>query len=247
VELSSFILLFFVGLIAGFINVTAGGGSTLTLPFLIFLGLDGAMANGTNRLAIIIQNIFAVTGFQKGKNNEFGESFKLALLALPGAIAGAVMAVRVSDPIFRHILSGVIIFVIVTMFLPRPSTGSISQKSAKQKTLLYLAMFGIGFYGGFIQAGVGFLLMAVLYRLAGLKLVRVNAYKVFIVLIYTVPAITVFIVAGKIDWLMGLVLAAGNAGGGWFSSQLQLKKGDKPIRYLLILLLLFLSVKLFIK
>lgn len=242
-EAYSVLLLFFAGLIAGFVNVMAGGGSTLTLPLLIFLGLDGATANGTNRLAILIQNISAIIGFQKGKSNAFGKSIKLSLFALPGAVAGAFIAIKVSDPLFRQILGGVIILVIISMFLPKPTKDHIKQ--FKNKTwYLYLSMFGIGFYGGFIQAGVGFLLMAALYHLTNLNLVKVNAYKVFIVFIYTIPAFAVFIIAGKIDWAIGFALAAGNASGAWLSSQLQVKKGEKIIKYILIIILLFMSVKL---
>lgn len=242
-EINAVLLLFFAGLIAGFVNVTAGGGSTLTLPLLIFLGLDGATANGTNRLAILIQNIFAIIGFQKGGKNAFGRSLKISLFALPGAICGAFLAVKVSDPLFRQILGAVIILVIISMFLPKPQ-GKRETETKSKSCYLYSAMFGIGFYGGFIQAGVGFLLMAALYHLTTLNLVRVNAYKVLIVLVYTIPAFAVFIAAGKIDWAVGFSLAAGNALGAWLSSQLQLKKGEKIVRYILIAVLLFMSAKL---
>ena len=242
-DITSIFLLLIVGTIAGFLNVMAGGGSTITLPILIFMGLDSASANGTNRLAILIQNIFAVIGFQKGKKNSLAESFKMAVFALPGGIIGALAAVNVSDPVFKRILAGVLIFVIFSMFLPKPSQNKPAG-SNENIWLLYASMFGIGFYGGFIQAGVGFLLMAALFHITNLSLVKVNAHKVFIVLIYTIPAFAVFIAADKVDWALGFVLAAGNAAGGWISSQVQLKKGDKIIRFILIIVLIGMSIKL---
>ena len=91
------LLLFGVGTMAGFINVMAGGGSSLTLPALIFLGLDGAMANGTNRVAIMLQNFFAVLSFRKRKFHQYHRSFQLTLMTLPGAIIGALLAVNITD------------------------------------------------------------------------------------------------------------------------------------------------------
>ncbi len=235
------ISLFFVGLIAGFMNVLAGGGSSLTLPALILLGLDGATANGTNRIAIIIQNIFAVSGFQQNKKNEFSNGLKFALFTLPGAIAGAIFAVNIQDIWFKRILSLVILLVIISMFLPRPT----EQKNKKvKKSLLYLALFGVGFYGGFIQVGVGFILMATLFHLAKFDLVRVNVYKVFIVLIYTLPALFIFILSGKVNWLWGLILAAGNGLGGWLGAHVTVRKGEKVIRLVLVIALLILMVKM---
>jgi len=235
------ISLFFVGLIAGFMNVLAGGGSSLTLPALILLGLDGATANGTNRIAIIIQNIFAVSGFQQNKKNEFGNSLKFAFFTLPGAIVGAIFAVNIQDIWFKRILSLVIVFVIISMFLPRPT----EQKNKKvKKSLLYLVLFGVGLYGGFIQVGVGFILMATLFHLAKFDLVRVNVYKVFIVLIYTLPALFIFILSGKVNWLWGLILAAGNGLGGWLGAHVTVRKGEKVIRLVLIIALLIMTVKM---
>ena len=161
----------------------------------------------------------------------------------PGGIVGALAAVNVSDPVFKRILAGVLIFVIISMFMPKPSRENIAGKIEK-RLLLYAAMFGIGFYGGFIQAGVGFLLMAALFHITTHSLVKVNAHKVFIVFIYTIPAFAVFIAAGKVDWALGFILAAGNAAGGWISSQVQLKKGDKLIRFILIIVLIGMSIKL---
>ncbi len=237
------LLLFAVGILAGFINVMAGGGSSLTLPALIFLGLDGATANGTNRIAILVQNLFAMTGFQQNKRNEFKESFKLGLLTLPGAIIGAFVAVSINDVWFKRILSAVIIFVIISLFLPRPQN-TIQSNKTDNKWFLYLSLIAAGFYGGFIQVGVGFIMMAILFHLAKFNLVRVNVYKVFIIFLYTIPAILVFMISGKINWIWGLVLSAGNGLGGWIGAQVSSKKGDKVVRLVLILVLLLMVVKL---
>lgn len=240
------ILLFGIGLIAGFMNVFAGGGSTLTLPALIFLGLDSASANGTNRIAILIQNIFAMWGFQQEKVNQLKQSFFLALFTLPGAVLGAILAVRISDLWFQRILGVIMILIIITMFFPQSrNTERSAHEQGRKSILIYPALFGIGFYGGFIQVGVGFLLMAALYHVLKIGLVKVNVHKVAIVFIYTIPAILIFIITGNINWGLGLSLAAGNGAGGWLAARISVKGGEKIIRYILALAILIMAIKLF--
>lgn len=238
-------LLFGVGAIAGFINVNAGGGSTLTLPALIFMGLDAALANGTNRVAIFIQNIFAVASFHKRKEYQFKISFTLALFTLPGAVIGAIVATRVSNTLFQRFLGVVLIFVVLSMFFSHAYKNTrISQDKTCQWSI-YPALFGIGFYGGFVQAGVGFLIMAALYHLLHLDLVRVNMHKVFIILIYTFPALIVFATTGNVHWISGLVLAAGNALGGWWGAHAAVKGGERVIRIILAIAIFIMALKLF--
>lgn len=237
------LLLFGVGAVAGFINVNAGGGSSLTLPTLIFMGLDAAVANGTNRIALIFQNIFAVTSFRKNKVYKFKNSMFLALFTLPGAIFGAIMATKVSNTLFQRILGGVLIFIVLSMFFSRSYKNNDLQK--QHSWLIYPALFGIGFYGGFLQVGVGFLFMAALYHLLRVNLVFVNMHKVFIILIYTIPALAIFTLTGNVNWQFGLVLAAGNSLGGWWGAHAAVKGGEKIIRIILAVAITIMAGKLF--
>jgi uncharacterized membrane protein YfcA len=243
-ELFPIIILIGVGCIAGFINVNAGGGSTLTLPTLIFLGLDAAVANGTNRVAILIQNISAIYSFKKEKYRQFRISLKLSVLTLPGSIAGAILAVEVSNELFETILGVIMIGIIITMIIPRKNFQYDDVVNGKISLSVYISLFGIGFYGGFIQVGVGFLLMAALHYLMKLNLVYVNMHKVFIILIYTIPALVVFILTDNIHWQYGFSLAAGNAIGGWWGAKMSVKKGEKFIKMVLIAAVGIMSLKL---
>jgi uncharacterized membrane protein YfcA len=240
----SLLILFGVGIIAGFLNVNAGGGSTLTLPALIFLGLDSALANGTNRIAIFIQNISAVYSFKKEKYQQFDISLKLSLFTLPGSILGALLAVELSDALFQKILGVIMIGIIISMIIPQKRITDSQHNNKKIPVSAYIAMIGIGFYGGFIQVGVGFILMAALQRLMKLNLVYVNMHKVFIVLVYTIPALLIFIITDNVNWVLGLALAAGNALGGWWAAKFSARKGEKLIKYVLIVAVLIMAVKL---
>jgi len=244
-ELLKLLLLFGVGSLAGFINVMAGGGSAITLPVLIFLGLEGPLANGTNRVAIVIQSISAILSFRQEKYQKFKLSLKLAAFTLPGAIAGAFIATTISNELFQKILAFVLIGVIISMFFPKPNQKKPQGKEQNKSTwLIYPAMFAIGFYGGFIQVGVGFLFMASLYLLLKLDLVRVNMHKVFIILIYTIPALFIFFFTNNVDLKLGLALGAGNAVGAWWAAKISVKKGEGIIRMILIVAIFIMALKL---
>lgn len=239
------LLVFLSGVLSGVINVMAGGGSALTLPLLIFLGLDGAMANGTNRVAIFVQNIFAVWSFRQQKMHQFRESLRLSAWTLPGGVLGALVALKISNEWFERILAIVLIWVIISMVVsPTGRPGPAELPDPRRRWWVYPAMLAIGFYGGFIQVGVGFLLMAALFHLLKMNLVEVNMHKVFIVMIFTIPALAIFIIGGKVDWWWGLSLAAGNSLGGWWAARLSVKKGEKVIRWVLFSAMLLMAAKL---
>lgn len=243
IEFFSISILFIVGVIAAFINVNAGGGSSLTLPVLIFLGLDASVANGTNRVAILFQNISAVYSFKKEKYYEFKNSLVLSLLSLPGAVAGAIFAVNISNDAFEKILGIILILIIITLIIPQKKEKKIvSDFSIDWKVVL--SMIGIGFYGGFLQVGVGFVIMALLYNAFKLDLIRVNMHKVFVVFIFTIPAFLVFFLTDNINWFYGLILSAGNAIGGWIGAKMSVKKGEKIIRTVLIIAIFLMAIKL---
>jgi uncharacterized protein len=225
-------------------NVVAGGGSSLTLPALIFLGLDTTLANGTNRIAVIVQNISAVYAFKQEKFFQFPLSMKLSLLTLPGAVLGAFIALDISDDLFQKILGVIMIGVIISMLIPNSKKSTDGHGKEKITFPVILSMIFIGFYGGFIQVGIGFMLMAALNRLMRLNLVYVNMHKVFIVLALTIPPLIVFWISGNVNWTLGLMLAAGNALGAWWAAKMSIKKGEKFIRYVLIAAILIMAMKL---
>jgi len=242
-DIISVLILFFVGAIAAFINVNAGGGSSLTLPALIFLGLDASVANGTNRVAIIFQNVSAVYSFKKEKYYELKNSLILSSLSLPGAIAGAIFAVKISNDAFEKVLGVIMILLIITMIIPQKREKNISD-DFKVNWKLFLSMIAIGFYGGFLQVGVGFIIMALLHNVLKLDLIRVNMHKVFIVFVFTIPALLVFILTNNVNWFYGLSLSAGNVFGGWWGAKLSVKKGEKLIKAVLIVSIFIMAMKL---
>lgn len=244
-ELTHVLFLFVVGAVSAVLNVMAGGGSAIALPVLIFMGLDSAMANGTNRVAILIQNIFAVTSFRRQDVHSFRQSMRLTLWALPGAVAGAVLGVTVSDEVFQRILGVVMIATVVTILIPQKPAAEMSEEARKRRERwIYPIMIGIGIYGGFIQVSVGFLFMAALYHVLRMDLVTVNMHKVTIVMLYMVPTLGVYAWTGNVAWLPGLILGAGSAVGGWWAARFSVRGGESGIRIVLGVALLVMAAKL---
>ncbi len=223
----------------------AGGGSTFALPMLIFLGLDPGVANGTNRVGILIQNIFAVASFRRLDVHEFRLSAKLTVWALPGALVGALVGVTISDVWFQRILGMVMIGTMITLLIPQNvAEGKSSEANRHREGWIYPAMFLVGFYGGLIQVSVGFLFMVTLYYFLRMNLVYVNVHKVTIVMIYMVPALAVYALTGHVNWVLGLVLGAGSALGGWWAAYASVKGGERAIRITLAVAIFVMALKL---
>jgi hypothetical protein len=242
------VFLVVVGFVAGAINIVAGGGSLLTLPMLIFLGLPSNVSNATNRIAIIIQNIFAVRGFQSKGVTEYPFSIYLTIPAVIGAVIGAKIAVDIPHELFNKILAGIMIIVVIYMLL-KPKVKAYKLQERLQGKYLWIGIivfFFVGLYGGIIQAGVGFIMIIALTSINHIGLVKSNAIKVFVALVYSIAAVIVFQVDGIINWKYGLILALGNASGGWFMSRYSVKKGDGFVRILLIVIVSILALKLLI-
>ncbi|MCP3908234.1 MAG: sulfite exporter TauE/SafE family protein, partial [Oceanicoccus sp.] len=229
----------------------AGGGSLLTLPILIFLGLPTAVANGTNRIAIIAQCGFAVAGFKKKGVSNFKLSLLLSIPAIIGAIIGAYFAVDISDILFKRVLA-VIMMLVLGLILWNPAkkrqiSGDNPVSLGRRQLITAMTVFFfIGIYGGFIQVGAGFIIIAALTTITKFNLVVTNSHKVFIAGIFTIFALIVFAFNGKVCWEIGLCLAAGMGLGGWIGSHWAVAKGERWIRAVLAICVVAMVIKLIV-
>jgi len=231
---------------AGYINTLAGSGSLLTLPLLIFLGLPAPVANGTNRVAILLQNVVGVTSFHRKKVLDVQGGAWLALPAIVGSIFGARIAVEIDETVMRTTI-GVLMLVMAVVIVVRPKRwleGRGDHHRGRPNWLQVIVFFAVGAYGGFIQAGVGIFLLAGLVLGAGYDLVRANAVKVFIVLCFTVFALGVFVLHDQVRWDLGLILAIGNMAGAWVAAHMAVEKGVKFVRWVLVAVVLASGVAL---
>ncbi|MPQ46035.1 TSUP family transporter [Marinifilum sp. N1E240] len=240
-----YVLIVLVGVFSGFLNTLAGSGSVISLAMLMFMGLPANVANGTNRIAILMQNIVGVTSFKKQKVFTFKEGIWLALPAIVGSVIGASLAVEINEDIMEKTIGGLLVFLFfIVLYKPdawvKGQAGLIRSKPSFWQIVIF---FFIGLYGGFIQAGVGFFLLSGLVLGAGFDLVKANAIKVFIVLLYTPFAIGVFIMNDQIDYKIGFILAAGNMIGAYIAANFAVSWGAKFVRYILLGVIVFASLK----
>lgn len=227
-------LLVLVGVIAGVVNTLAGGGSFLALPLLMAMGVPAGAANGTVRIGVVLQSLVAALTFHRSGVRDWGVAARLVVPMTVGAVGGSMLAARADDAVLRPIFGGMFLAWAVLLavrpgrFLA-PATAPRSPGPASDLLCLL-----VGVYGGFLQAGVGFPLIALLVSFLGHDPVRANAIKVFCVGVYTLVALPVLALAGRVEWLEGTVLAAGTMLGAWLGTRWQLRAGAGLVRWFVL-------------
>ena len=238
--LSEVLLLAFVRLAAGVSNTMAGGGSTITVPLLVFAGVPGTYANGSNRVGILPACLAAVLSFRRLGVSGFRDARIIFLPVLFGSLAGSLLINKLGDDQFERLFAFLVIpIVILTLMPPTPK----ESKSSWGRSTMILIFFVVGVYGGAIQAGVGLVIVLALSR-SGFDLVTANSIKVMINAFVTVVALPVFIFSGKISWGPALVLAAGLTLGGWIGAKWTVEGGERVVRWVMVIAALGLSGKL---
>jgi uncharacterized membrane protein YfcA len=250
-DFSQGFLLLAVGVMAGYVNVMAGGGSLLTVPTMVFLGIPDAVANGTNRIAILAQTFASMWVFFRKGITELRLSLTLSLFTLPGALVGAWYGTQLRGVWFNRVLAGVMLTVLLLIHLKPAQRTQVEVAAAgfpavspRRYWLTHILMIGVGFYGGLIQIGIGFMIMPILHRVMGLDLLRVNLHKVFLILPFTALSLAIFITKVGVVWAAGLALALGNAIGGWVATHMMIQKGDKIIYMVFNIALVVMVIKL---
>lgn len=245
-EIYQGIFLIVIGFFAGIINTLAGGGSLFTLPVLIFLGLPPQIANGTNRIAIVVQSLSGTLGYKSKGISSFPFTLYLGISASIGAFLGAQIAMDIEDAVFNKILA-IIMLVVGALILFRHKKQEIKLPERLHGKYLFWSIVGfflIGIYGGFINAGIGIVIMLFLNRFNQMNLVKTNATKVAVVFIYSLIALLLFVYNDAVNWKLGILMALGTIFGAWFASRWSVKKGDKVIRYAMGITILIMAIKL---
>jgi len=236
------------GLVAGFINTVAGSGSFLTLPALIFLGLPAQVANGTNRIGILVAGVVAVWSYRRRGLLQLSRVFPLLPPVLLGSVLGALLAVDLPASTMDLVVGVLMSLMLLSLVIrPRLWLDRPRPEVTRNGPLGFLVFFAIGVYGGFIQAGVGLFLLSGLVLVAGFDLVRANGIKALLVLLFTLPATLIFLVHDQVVLSLGLLMAAGQAAGAYLAVHFAARaQGARDwIRWLLIVVLAATALKLF--
>ena len=232
-----------VGFVASVLNVVAGGGSFLTLPALIFLGLPAREANATNRVGVVAQNVGAVWAFHRHGVLDWRWALAISVPGLLGAGIGAALALRVPDKDLQRFLAlTMVVMTLWTLFAPKATAGGEPRAPARTWQVYGFSLL-VGLYAGFVQAGVGFLFLA-LTTMAGLDLLRGNAAKVLSILCQTLLSLVIFAASGTVRWPEGVALAVGSAAGSLLGVHLAVLKGQRWIERVVAVTVILFAVRL---
>lgn len=239
------VILAVTGLIAGVINTLAGGGSNLTLPALMMMGLPADVANATNRVGVIMQSVVGIRGFSKRGHMPTSDLKGIMVPILSGGLIGSVVASFLPTTYLKPVLlltmisMSIIILIRPSTVLPEPD--ELPKKVAESKQA-WVMLFIAGLYGGFVQAGVGFVLIAAIAGGLRYDLIKTNALKILATFAFTSVALAVFIFRGQISWVPGLILAGATMIGAQIGVKLALKVSQKFMKWFLFFMTLAASI-----
>jgi len=209
------------GFLAGMINTLAGNGSAITLSIMTeLLGLPPNIANGTNRVGVLTQSWASSISFIKNGKLDIKTSKWPIVFAVLGAVIGILVAVSVSNEQFRSVFKYILLLMLL-LILIKPKRWLI-EHSADPNMSLWITgplFFALGFYGGFIQMGMGVLFLVTTVLILKYNLIRANALKTVVVAVYSVLAVLLFHWNGYIDWKVGLTIAVGQTIGGYVTAE----------------------------
>jgi uncharacterized membrane protein YfcA len=235
------------GAASGFVNTLSGGGSYLVLPLLIALGQSGQQANATNRVGVLVASLIGFHKLQRKAALPRPLLWRVALPCVAGGLVGALLALWFDPRTFDVVVGGLLLLMLF-LVLWRPerfvAARDVAPDASRPRSAILL--FLVGIHGGFIQAGVGLFLLAVLVLQVGMNLIAANAAKLLIVCLFTAPALALFAAFSQVDWWIGSLLAVGQAIGAAVAARFAIEKAkaERVIRWLLIVMLPATTVKL---
>lgn len=243
VEPLDLVILAVVGVVAGTVNTIAGGGSFITLAAMLWMGMPPIVANATNRIGVAVQSAAATAQFKREGQLRTGGLALGAVAATTGALLGAWVSVELDQELFKRLI-GFAMLGFIPVLLLRPKRWLEGTEKPARPWLLAAVLFGLGVYGGLLQAGVGVFLLAALVLIGGDDLVRSNARKSLLVLVFTIPAIVLFVLEGAMHWPAAAVLALGSALGGWIGTKLTVSWGPNFVRGVLLVVVAVSGVRM---
>ncbi len=228
------------GVVVGIINTLAGGGTIVTITLFTALGLPIGVANGTNRIPVLLQNFTSTLTFLKKRMLDVKTGIKLSIPTIIGNIAGSMVAAQIDELVFKICMGVVLVVILIYMIFDKERPPHIHAGHAlKVKPLHYLWFLMIGFYSGYIYIGLGYLILAITIWTMDLDIITANVIKNFVIFLSTPFALAVFIYNGQVDFAFGLLHGAGNIVGAFLASHYAVGWGVRFVKIFTIFIVLF--------
>ena len=238
------VLLLLSGVLVGIINTLGGGGSVITMSLFMAMGMPIGIANGTNRIAVLLQNLSATISFLRKGMLHIKSGLLLSIPAILGNILGAMVATEVSEAVFKVCLSVVLVVILIYLVLGKDNEQVTGGHGLMIKWWHYIWFFIIGFYGGYIYIGLGFLILAITIWTMNLDIVTANVIKGFVIFLSTPFALAVFIYNDQVEWVAGLLHGVGNILGAVMASHWAMSWGVKFVRWFTLAIIVVFFVDL---
>ncbi|MCP4236067.1 MAG: sulfite exporter TauE/SafE family protein [Aestuariibacter sp.] len=243
------VVLIVIGTIAGTINILAGGGSNLTLPTLMIMGMPPEVANASNRVGIFVQSLVGMRGFNRHGMLVTEDLPHIMIPTLVGGVIGGLLASFAPSDILKPLLLGtmlsmaLLILIRPTAIAPEPGTAFARMRDTPAA---WIGLGLAGVYGGFVQAGAGFVLLAALAGTLRYDLVRANALKIVCTMGFTIVALAIFIARDQVDWLPALVLTIGYVIGAQLGVRIAISIRPGTLKWFLFFMTLVACVAAFV-
>ena len=232
--------------IGGAINAIAGGGTLVTFPALVGLGIPAIVANATSTVALWPGGIASMYGYRHELAGVRSWAVGFAVPSLVGGLAGALLLLRTPGERFDRIVPWLVLGATLLFVVQRPLMAALRKRSGDSAVVdpatrppslaLLLFQFGIAVYGGYFGAGIGILMLAALGFMGFTNIHRMNGLKNWGGLCINITAAVTFAVLGLVDWPVAMSMAAGAMLGGYAGSRLAQRVSQESVRRLVILI-----------
>lgn len=236
------LILFVAGFFGGVLNAIAGGGSFITFPALMFVGVPPISANATNTFSACAGYMSGTYALRKDIRQDRKNLIKLILISFIGGIAGAVLLLRTPEEVFLEAVPWLLLFATVLFIFGgrlnsvlKNLSGTHKHASAVGGFLLMLLLFGVCLYGGFFNAGLGIITLSYLALAGYTNINTMNGIKLLVSSCVSLIAIVLFIIDGVIDWYSGMIVLVGTLAGGYYAAHYSRQLPQQWVRNFVII------------
>ena len=234
-----FLLVFLAAAVGGSINSVAGGGTLVTFPAIVALGVPPLSANATSTVALWPGSFGSMWAYRGELEGTRAWLVWFTLPSICGGIIGALLLLRTSEGHFDAIVPYLVLGATLLFLLQRPLTRRFLKRSAigsdpgalpRPSWTFLAAQFGVAVYGGYFGAGIGILMLAALGAMGLTNIHRMNGLKNWGATCINAVAALTFVISGIVDWPVAVAMAAGGLAGGYGGARLALRVGQTWVR-----------------
>lgn len=233
------LLVFGAALVAGVTNAFAGGGSLVSFPTLIWLGVPSIIANGTNTIALVPGSVASVWGYRRQLHGADARVYALIVPSLVGGITGAILLYRTPTAVFDRLVPLLILFATLLFMMQAPLQRRFNLTAlheARSHWLSWTMLFQllVGLYGGYFGAGIGILMLAALSLMGHTNIHQMNALKNVLAVCINAIAAAYFVWVGNVIWSDAITMATGAILGGLGGTDLAMRVGEAVVRRVIV-------------